>query len=362
MARKKKHEEHENHERWLVSYADFITLLFAFFVVMYALSSINEGKFRVLSESLISAFHAPPKSMEPIQVGEPIKAPKSPMESVRPDPAVAQLVRVPVQQQREVKTAGGKASELQKDNMKRISQDTKNAQDAKKEKMKRISQDMQKSLSQLIDKNQAKISQSEDRIEVEINSAVLFAAGSTHIQPEAVKILTDVGGTLSKFENPVKVEGYTDNQPFRSSEFRSNWELSAGRAASVVHLFDDVNVAPERMAAIGYGEYRPVADNNLPEGRARNRRVKIVILSEDMQSPGDESERAVPVLPQVNIDLDAPPKVEQLITTREQVKPTQTREDQMKSVTDQLKATDSMKKIEERVSQPSAQQAPVKGR
>jgi chemotaxis protein MotB len=358
MARKKKHEEHENHERWLVSYADFITLLFAFFVVMYALSSINEGKFRVLSQSLVSAFHAAPKSLEPVQVGQPITAPQTPFESVRPDPTTAQLIRVPVQQQRELRTAGGKASELQKDNMKRISQDKKEAQDVKKEKMKKISQNVQKALSQLIDKNQAKITQSDDRIEIEINSAVLFAAGSTHIQPEAVKVLTDVGGVLSQFENPIKVEGYTDSQPFRSSEFRSNWELSASRAASVVHLFDDVKVSPERMAAIGYGQYRPVADNNLPEGRARNRRVKVVILFEDMQSPGDETEKVAPELPQANIDLDAPPKVEQLITTREQ-KPMQTREDQMESVTNQLKSTDSLKKIEERV---PAQQGPVKSR
>lgn len=338
MARKKKHEEHENHERWLVSYADFITLLFAFFVVMYALSSINEGKFRVLSESLISAFNAPPKSLEPVQIGEPIKAPKSPMESVRPDPTKAQLIRVPVQQQREIKTAGGKASEKQKENMKRISQDVK------------------KALSQLIENNQARVSQSDDRIEIEINSAILFASGSTYIQPEAVKILTEVGGVLSNFNNPVKVEGYTDDQPFRSSEFRSNWELSASRAASVVHLFDDVHVAPERMAAVGYGQYRPVADNNTPEGRARNRRVKIVVLSEDLQSPGDESVKAGPALPETNIDLDAPPKIEQLMTTREQNKQAKTREEQLKSVTEHLMGTESMKQ-----QQDQTQQAPAKG-
>lgn len=243
--RKKAPEEHDNHERWLISYADFITLLFAFFVVMYSISSVNEGKYRVLSDSLGSAF-----------------------KSVAAEPQL-RLNQPPVVP-RPIKPAPPKKPE--------IAVDAKTKQ--RTENMRQVAQDLLKVLTPLINDNQVKITQSVRGITVEINAAVLFAPGQATLQPESAKALTAVANVLARVPNQIQIEGHTDDIPISTAFFPSNWELSSARASSVVRLFSANDVAQDRMVAIGYADNRPVVPNTDNESRARNRRVTMLIISE----------------------------------------------------------------------------------
>jgi chemotaxis protein MotB len=267
MARKRKHEEHENHERWLISYADFITLLFAFFVVMYSVSSVNEGKYRVLSESMTAAFHAPAKSMQPIQIGVLAKSPLKDSIPAKQQPTPITPPSMPIPKplqtvQGQGKTGSGGAGQ-DKAQVERV--------------LKTIAKEIEQAMSDLIDAGLVTVRRSAHAVEVEINTNVLFPSGGATLSAPARAVVTELADVLRKFPHTIHVEGFTDNVPISNSVFPSNWELSAGRAASVVHLFADAGIRPERMVAIGYGPYRPVADNATAEGRTRNRRVILVI-------------------------------------------------------------------------------------
>jgi len=279
MARKKKHEEHENHERWLVSYADFITLLFAFFVVMYAVSSVNEGKYRVLSESLVASFRSPSKSLAPIQVGKVAKSPETDQIDFRktPTPMVIQLPNMPAPRPDDKKEHH--APPPPKPQAKSENKDAAGKAAAAEKELHDISDKIAKAMSSMIRQNLIHVRRSKHWVEVEINTNILFPSGSARLSAPAVPVLEKLARVLKGFPNALHVEGFTDNIPINNEIFPSNWELSAGRAASVVHLFGQAGVDPRRMVAIGYGEYRPVADNATATGRAKNRRVVLVIQS-----------------------------------------------------------------------------------
>ena len=243
MRRRRKYldqRQSDNHERWLVSYADFITLLFAFFVVMYALSSVSEGKYRVLSESLVSAFGS-----RLIERGAPLPPPLQQAPAPRRAPTPA------------------------------------DPQSAQREQMRSIGQDILKVLDSLVRDGRVKVTQSNRGISLEINASVLFASGQAQLRAESAIALEHVARVLAASEHAIEVEGYTDDAPISTGQFPSNWELSAARASSVVRLFIDNGVAQERLSAIGYGPNRPVASNDTAEGRARNRRVTVTILAEN---------------------------------------------------------------------------------
>ena len=299
MARKKKHEEHENHERWLVSYADFITLLFAFFVVMYAVSSVNEGKYRVLSESLVASFRSPSKSLAPIQVGKVAKSPETDQIDFRktPTPMVIQLPNMPVPRPDDKKEHHAPPPPPPKPRAKSESKDPAGKDAAGKaaaaeKELHEISDKIAKAMSSMIRQNLIHVRRSKHWVEVEINTNILFPSGSARLSAPAVPVLEKLARVLKVFPNALHVEGFTDNIPINNEIFPSNWELSAGRAASVVHLFGQVGVDPRRMVAIGYGQYRPVADNATAAGRAKNRRVVLVIQS---TSGGDKVAKALTV-------------------------------------------------------------------
>jgi chemotaxis protein MotB len=251
MARKKPPEEHENLERWLVSYADFITLLFAFFVVMYAISSVNEGKYRVMSDSLVSAFKESPRSEKLIEL-----ATKNP----------------------ELLSGSGKpiGKMLQQPQIDAVAGERKKAA----ERMKKVAKNVLDVLQPLVREGQVRVTQSPRGVTVEINASVLFKSGEAVLQPQSMESLAAVARVLSQVENPVQVEGHTDNIPINSLSFPSNWELSSSRAGSVVRLFTEQGVPAARMVAIGYADNRPVDTNATVEGRGRNRRVNVLILNE----------------------------------------------------------------------------------
>ena len=255
MARRRREEEHENHERWLVSYADFITLLFAFFVVMYAISSVNEGKYKVLSNSLVNAF----KNTTAQPGGQPIAviqgAPLLPVKPVaKPDKAVDQ---------------------------KKVEQ---------RQKMKNMADDIKNALQPLIAQGKVKLLETSRGVTIEINDSVLFPAGQAKLEPASMSAMLAIAQVLAASDFPITIEGHTDNVPIATPQFPSNWELSAMRATTVLRLFNDGGVGAERLTAIGYGETRPVDTNTTPEGRARNRRVSVLIDSNRPEEPTELSE------------------------------------------------------------------------
>jgi len=249
MARKRKPEEHENLERWLVSYADFITLLFAFFVVMYAISQVNEGKYRVLSDALLHAFDS---KSTPIQVQKLV-----PQDSKAPSALPVHQSIMPTKKN-----------------------DAQSAQFKKEtEKMKGIAKDIMKVMERLVKSGQVKVTQSARGIAIEINASVLFGSGQAVLEGESLKVLKAVAEVLTEVDNHIQVEGYSDNAPINSPMYPSNWELSSARASGVARLFVENGITPDRVVVLGYGENKPVAPNETPEGRARNRRVTVMILS-----------------------------------------------------------------------------------
>jgi len=238
MARRPPREEHENHERWLVSYADFITLLFAFFVVMYSISSINEGKYKILSETLTGVFNQPDRSIKPIPVGD-----DRPRTTQQPNDAMQQ---------------GGE------DNV-------------DGDPLTQIADAVREQFGDLIGSEQLSVRGNELWIEITLNSSLLFPSGDAMPADAAFGIVEKVARILAPYQNPIHVEGFTDNVPIHNAQYPTNWELSTARAASIVRLLAQDGVAPSRLAAVGYGEFQPVADNASAEGRARNRRVVLVI-------------------------------------------------------------------------------------
>lgn len=239
--RRRREEEHLNNERWMVSYADFITLLFAFFVVMYSISSVNEGKYKVLSDSLIGVFSQAPTTPEPIQIGE--HTPRT----LAPEPEM----RVPAAPDRS-----------DSDGL---------------DPLESIAEAMQAAFGELISVGDLRIHANELWIEIELNSGLLFPSGDALPLDSAFGLIERIAGILSPYDNPVHVEGFTDNVPIRSPVYPTNWELSAARAASVVRLLSSGGVDAGRLAAVGYGEHRPVADNATPAGRRANRRVVLLV-------------------------------------------------------------------------------------
>ena len=259
MRRRKQEEEHENHERWLVSYADFITLLFAFFVMMYSISSVNEGKYRVLADSMVSAFQTvnedsslqsePVVSKTPVQIG---KTPKM-------------LAPVPEKVSRQDAAQKYKNSKVTSSSTTEIEKSVKQG------------------LNKWVSTGKVKVKSNNKWVDIEIGSGVLFKSGSAALSPSALKILEPLSYQLLGSERPVYVLGYSDNVPIYTQKFASNWELSAARAVSVVNVFSELGLDPGLLGAIGFGEQRPVADNSTAEGRSKNRRVVVrIFTSEDI--------------------------------------------------------------------------------
>jgi chemotaxis protein MotB len=238
MARKKYDESSENHDRWLVSYADFITLLFAFFVVMYAVSIVNEGKYKVLSTALGDAFGGratPAKTAVAVE-------PALPLTSL-------------------------------------IAHKRAEAARRERERLGILARDLSSTLAPLIKAGKVRVNQTGRGVSVEINASVLFNPGDARLAGDSREVLGAVAGLLKNDTHAIQVEGHTDNTPISNSAFASNWELSTVRASSVVRLFIDNGVAEKRLTALGNAANQPVASNDEAAGRARNRRVAVTILA-----------------------------------------------------------------------------------
>lgn len=271
MPRRRPVEFSMNHERWLVSYSDFITLLFAFFVVMYSISQVSESKYRVLSETLTSAFteQMPLMTLNPLNMGEPARESK---------PSV-----IPSGGEHEVShnMTGDGAFDRTAD-------------------LPQLSDLFEQEFADLIEQDRVQIHSNELWLELELNSNVLFDSAEAVPTREAVQIFESVASILAPYNNPVQVAGFTDNVPISNQRFPSNWELSAARAATGVKLLAAGGVAPQRLSAVGHGEFQPIADNATEEGRAANRRVVVMISREAAERPrvkdGDLEQFVEPII------------------------------------------------------------------
>ena len=254
--RKSKHEEHENHERWLVSYADFITLLFAFFTVLYATSQQDTAKEKEFEKSIRRSFVALSIAGAGGAVAEDSGLPR------------ANLVH-------EAKSGG----EIEAFPGRRAG--TEEVEDYVQRRMRR----------EMTDEEYAKTVQGvrHDAIGVRIQlaSSTLFPPGSADLRPEAMGALDKLGALLKASNRRVIIEGHTDDEPIRTARFPTNWELSASRATKIVrYLSARHHIDESRMAAVAYASNKPIAPNNSEANRARNRRIEILIAT---GAPGDDA-------------------------------------------------------------------------
>jgi len=281
MRRRKQHEEHDNHEAWAIPYGDLVTLLLGFFVVMYSISSVNSGKYRVLSNALSAAFRGTPLSPQPISIGEPLAnvSEQMPISQVNRMFAAGMpaYMHMPLPQARGTVRDGaahpGSADPRQAQNAALAE-----AEAARQRELDSIATDVSGVMSNLIKSNAVQVHKLGDAVEVQISADILFASGMAEPAPAAVPVLANLAEALKPWPNAVQVEGHTDDVAVRSGAFRSNWELSGARAGSVVRLFTEHGVNPQRLAVVGYGQYRPLQPNTSATGRNANRRVAIIIL------------------------------------------------------------------------------------
>lgn len=269
MVRRRRQEVHVNQERWLISYADFITLLFAFFVVMYSISQVNDSKYRVLSDTFVEAFHSQQNTSPSNDVINPIDMVKAPTEQGDTD-----------EQKPEI--SGQATDPNQLDPQTPVTPDTPVKTS---DELAQISDLVTEKFAQLIHDQMIQVSSNELWLQIELKDSILFTSGSADTSEQAQKIFDEIAGILKTYSNPVQVEGFTDNIPIKSAKYPTNWELSTARASAIVKYLASKGVAPERLSAVGYGEYQPVVSNDTDQGRAQNRRVAIMIAKRKMNRP-----------------------------------------------------------------------------
>jgi chemotaxis protein MotB len=277
MARKHHHEENHNHERWLVSYADFITLLFAFFVVMYSISS-DEGKYKVLTDSLEAVFNNTPDQKSPISM---IENDANNVSSANHLFSLPLLTKEVLENHQPLVMASDDSLQDNKTQNVKIENSDIATSLPEKNNLKTITSQLQESFSGLIEQDLLSINANDQWIEVDIKSSILFASGQASLSYSAQEVIQKIASVLVGYENAIQVEGFTDNVPIETSQYPSNWELSSARAAAIVRLMVDASIKPERLAAVGYGEFQPIADNESELGRQKNRRV-VLVISKDL--------------------------------------------------------------------------------
>lgn len=254
MARRARRQDEENHERWLISYADFITLLFALFVVLYALSKVDEAKYKVFGNSLTFAFGA-------ASIGKPVTG-----DSGKPV--------TPNEQELLLKSLVDKRNA-------RLAEQQRKQNEAMQAMVKNLNQVM----APLVKSELLNVTQTPRGVVVDINASALFEQGEAALQKNAARTLTALAEVLEQGTEAIEVEGHTDDIPIFTPQFPSNWELSSARASSVVRLFIEQGVVAERLRAVGLASYHPVSSNETAEGRARNRRVTVIIVAPAIERP-----------------------------------------------------------------------------
>jgi chemotaxis protein MotB len=239
--RRRRHRAHANHERWLVSYADFVTLLFALFVVLFSTAQVDHRRVGRLAKAIEAGFQQmgvfdSSASRPPLLISEPISA--------TPSPTIEDAVP------------------------------------ADKPDMDIMQKKLESAMAGEISSGVVAVTPTKEGIVVSLREAGFFDSGSTHLRPQALPTLAEFVSVIGPERVKVRIEGHTDDVPIHNRKFDSNWELSTARATEIIKLFiGRFGIDPVRLSASGYGEYYPVAGNDTEEGRAKNRRVDLVVLN-----------------------------------------------------------------------------------
>ena len=285
-------EKPPNHERWVISYADFVTLLLATFVVMYAVSTINSSKFQQMSEAFNTAFMGRTTTVNQRGNAAAEKGPFNFMPNPVELPVVTREVMVrdapPALRQEQTKgdpdhpndqgqflPRGG--ADIQSEVMKNPALRNEVAQRVRD--LDSAYEKLTKSLAELIRKGQVKVTLQSLGVVIDINETLLFNSGKADLTPIALPLIDQIAKILADLRYQIQVNGFTDNVPIHNAQFDSNWDLSATRAISVVKRFVAQGIDPTLLVGAGFGEYHPIATNGTTEGRTANRRVSIVVVS-----------------------------------------------------------------------------------
>ncbi|HEY3971861.1 MAG TPA: flagellar motor protein MotB [Candidatus Sulfotelmatobacter sp.] len=264
MSRRKRARPHANHERWLVSYADFITLLFAFFVVLYASAQVDQRKVGRLALAIQVAFQElgvfPASTTEvPIDMNDPM-----PFSTVQ---AIANAKR---------NTDLGRVSSPPDDSL---------AAAAEESSLSTLQTELQQALQSEIAQHSVALHRETEGLVISLREFGFFDSGSAALKTSALPALDRIASILAIRICRLRIEGHTDNVPIHTAQMASNWELSTARSTELVRLLIlRYGFPPQRLAAAGFAEYHPIASNSTAQGRAQNRRVDIVILSNSLTS------------------------------------------------------------------------------
>lgn len=264
MALKREPEKHANHERWLVSYGDLLTLLFAVFVVMYAMGQTDKKKAEEVAASMRDSFGYSQQvaaGRQGVLYSQDIK----PIPAVKPNMAIIPISdKMPPAGPRQGNIRGGAGAKPL----------------AGEKEFHEIASAIEAYLIKQGFQNKVSLSITQRGLVISLQEAGFFDSGSANLKQDSIATLRGIANGLQQYTNRLRIEGHTDSQPIRSSVFRSNWELSTARATNVIHfLVDSAAFAPEVLSAVGYGEFQPVVANDTPDQRAKNRRVDIVVLA-----------------------------------------------------------------------------------
>ncbi|MBU2969044.1 OmpA family protein [Pseudoalteromonas sp. C2R02] len=253
---------HENLDRWLVSYADYMTLMFAFFVVLYSLAITNENEFKILSDSLEQVFDKTANQHEQQDAG--VKG-EGLLTKNSVDTEFVLYGNSIINEEKGPELVDG-FGDLANLKQKKLGSP-----------LDSLEQDLKTALSDEIEKGQAKLELNQDWLTIELNSGLLFGSGSSASTPAIEQVVSKVYNVINGVENYIRVRGYTDNQPINNEVFSSNWQLSVSRATQMLLALESEGINPARMAIEGYGQYAPFASNTSPKGRAENRKVVIAL-------------------------------------------------------------------------------------
>ena len=285
-------EEISNHDRWLVSYADFITLLFAFFVVMYSISSVNEGKYKSLTSSLGSAFSNSDKPV-PAIIHDLVETPFTEGKEILP--SIPSIIYAPIQLDNPMVIFNTIPNPVEA----QITEDSDQRRELsegilkERKQLKKVSEQLEKALGTFINDKLISVKRNDYWIALEMNSELLFLSGEAILSKKSQPVLKKIVEVINPLPNAINVEGHTDNIPIDTAQFPSNWDLSSARATTVVQEFVKEGINPTRLSAIGYGEFHPIDDNKTEDGRFKNRRVILVLMSQAFSRYGaNDEERA----------------------------------------------------------------------
>lgn len=274
MSRRKRHEAHANHERWLVSYADFITLLFAFFVVMFSASQVNKRKVGQIALAVQVAFQ---------HLGI--------FDSSNSKIGLAHTEAMPFAQAQLVENV------LRSENLGHLADHPRGLpQPSGSMTTTEISDKLQVALAGEIRQHAIKMHETREGLVISLEEIGFFESGQATLKPSSLDAVAKIAKLLLTVPNNIRIEGHTDNVPIHNLQFSSNWELSTARATELIAIFiTQYKFSPYRLSAAGYAEFHPVASNDTPEGRAQNRRVDIVVLREQTlpDSPSIQSAETI---------------------------------------------------------------------